>query len=270
MQWYYSSNGQEKVGPLSDAEFQALVQTGAVTGQTVVWRQGMPAWAPYSQVNFDAPAPVASSALTEGSCAECGRKFPQTEMVQFETSSVCAACKPVFFQKLREGVLTAPASGLWRSGRNLVCSVNARLPQRCIKCNAPTETKQIKRTLYWHSPFVYLVILLNLLIYLIVAIVVRKRAMVFVSICPEHRQARRNVILTSWALVLGGIAGAIAGGVMQSGWLAAAGGVLFLLGIGFGIVRGRLVSPRKIEKEFVWISGCGPEFLAGLPSWNKS
>jgi uncharacterized RDD family membrane protein YckC len=36
-------------------------------------------------------------------CAECGQSFPPDEMVRFEDLWVCARCKPVFFQRLREG-----------------------------------------------------------------------------------------------------------------------------------------------------------------------
>jgi len=36
-------------------------------------------------------------------CAECGRLFPASETVKFGKVSVCATCKPLFIQKLKEG-----------------------------------------------------------------------------------------------------------------------------------------------------------------------
>jgi uncharacterized RDD family membrane protein YckC len=41
-------------------------------------------------------------------CAECGKLFPKSETVQFGKASVCAACKPVFLQKLSEGAWRTP------------------------------------------------------------------------------------------------------------------------------------------------------------------
>lgn len=64
MQWYYANNGQRS-GPISDAEFQALVQAGTIGPTTLVWRQGMANWLPYSQVSpagASSPAAAASSA----------------------------------------------------------------------------------------------------------------------------------------------------------------------------------------------------------------
>jgi uncharacterized RDD family membrane protein YckC len=37
-------------------------------------------------------------------CSQCGRTFPQDQVVRFEGRAICAACKPLFVQKLKEGV----------------------------------------------------------------------------------------------------------------------------------------------------------------------
>lgn len=49
-------------------------------------------------------------------CYECGKSFSQDEMVQYSGSWVCAGCKPVFLQKLKEGVPvkgTLNYAGFW-------------------------------------------------------------------------------------------------------------------------------------------------------------
>lgn len=49
-------------------------------------------------------------------CSQCGRSFPQDQVVTFEGQVVCAACKPIFVQKLREGVglpTTLTYGGFW-------------------------------------------------------------------------------------------------------------------------------------------------------------
>lgn len=49
MSWYYANDGVRS-GPVSDHEFQELIQNGHVRETTLVWTQGMGAWKPYSQV----------------------------------------------------------------------------------------------------------------------------------------------------------------------------------------------------------------------------
>ena len=36
-------------------------------------------------------------------CSQCGRSFPRDQVVTFDDQVICAACKPLFVQKLREG-----------------------------------------------------------------------------------------------------------------------------------------------------------------------
>jgi uncharacterized RDD family membrane protein YckC len=49
-------------------------------------------------------------------CSQCGRSFPRDQVVTFDDQVICAACKPLFVQKLREGA-TLPSmleyGGFW-------------------------------------------------------------------------------------------------------------------------------------------------------------
>lgn len=47
-QWYYGA-GSDKKGPYSTAQLAALVESGAVTAQTLVWADGMDSWQPLAQ-----------------------------------------------------------------------------------------------------------------------------------------------------------------------------------------------------------------------------
>lgn len=49
MEWYYTSEGL-RVGPVSADEFARLVTAGDVQADTLVWRPGMAAWQPCSEV----------------------------------------------------------------------------------------------------------------------------------------------------------------------------------------------------------------------------
>jgi hypothetical protein len=48
----------------------------------------------------------------EAVCAECGKAFDKGEMIRHGEAWVCAACKPVFLQKLSEAV--EPVTGAMR------------------------------------------------------------------------------------------------------------------------------------------------------------
>ncbi len=124
MDWYYVRDG-EQIGPISESEFQLLVSTGAVTPSTVVWREGMGKWETYANAVGQPATPTqaqtqapfgAAAAAGNYRCAECGNTFPASDMVQYGQSHVCAGCKNIFFQRIREGVSVGTAlnyGGFW-------------------------------------------------------------------------------------------------------------------------------------------------------------
>ncbi len=117
MQWYYADNGKQ-VGPVSEADFQGLVKSGVIQAQTLVWTAGMSGWAAYGAVAPAAPAVASAPGVGAegGVCCECGKHFPQDELLRYEGSLVCAACKPVFFQRVQEGAAvpgTLRFAGFW-------------------------------------------------------------------------------------------------------------------------------------------------------------
>ena len=264
MEWFYDANGQQ-AGPVSDSQLADLARTGAVTPQTLVWRHGMAQWQPYAAV-----APANTPATTDAGatlCIECGQAFPVTEMVADDKAFVCAGCKPVFFQKLKEGVAVG-AARLWRTPKDLVMAKEATLPDRCVKCHAPATGERLKRNLYWHPPWIYILILASLLIYVIVALIIRKRATIHIGLCDEHRAARRNAIALGWGILLAGIGTIIAAISFSSGWAGLTGGVLIIAGTIYGSVRGRVVSAARIDDQHLWLRGVCPAFLDTLPEWT--
>lgn len=49
---------------------------------------------------FQAPSPMGGQGVT---CANCGQLFAQSDVVFIGSSYVCAGCKPIFLQRMREG-----------------------------------------------------------------------------------------------------------------------------------------------------------------------
>jgi uncharacterized RDD family membrane protein YckC len=124
MKWYYVENGNQ-AGPVEETDLAQLLQTGRLTGGTLVWHDGMANWQPFSAIcppEFAAMAgtpPSAGGAPTvtaaEGVCAECGGIFNKDEMIPHGTVYICAKCKPAFMQKLAEGA-TINTGGLNYAG----------------------------------------------------------------------------------------------------------------------------------------------------------
>jgi uncharacterized RDD family membrane protein YckC len=105
MDWFYAESGRQ-VGPIDETSFQALVTAGLVRDDTLVWRAGMANWLPYQSVRPSAvpPAIDGDTGASMRFCSECGKSFPPDQLVAFGSSLVCAACKPLYAQKLLEGV----------------------------------------------------------------------------------------------------------------------------------------------------------------------
>jgi uncharacterized RDD family membrane protein YckC len=94
--WYYVENGQQ-IGPVPELEFETLVQLGRISTFTPVWREGMSDWQQYGSIGTG----LSTAGLV--TCCECKREYPRDEVIQYKDVFVCAACKPLFFQKVKEG-----------------------------------------------------------------------------------------------------------------------------------------------------------------------
>lgn len=130
MEWFYRLNGQE-TGPISANDLKVLFKAGTINAETQVRRNDKSGWRPLRHFAKAAPAtpppnPEAeSSAATPGEmehrewempppappgaqpsshCSECGRAYALEALIRFDDARICARCKPLFIQKLREGV----------------------------------------------------------------------------------------------------------------------------------------------------------------------
>lgn len=254
MEWYYVEAGQ-RVGPLSPEQFEQAVTSGKIASHTLVWKEGMAAWQAYNAVALPGSTALPPVASTVANCAECGQVFPTSEMISYQNSYVCAGCKRIFFQRIQEGAPMSGVASLWRNDKALVMSKGADLPPRCAKCNQTATPPPIKRTLYWHASWVYVLILINIIVYAIVAMAVRKKAPIAVYLCGEHRKQRWLYIGLSWLMIL------MAVGLFIVALNVANGAIL-------GSWKGTLVRAKKMDDRFVWVKGFGPEFLSTLPEWH--
>ncbi|MEO6034779.1 MAG: RDD family protein [Verrucomicrobiota bacterium] len=117
MTWYYQQAGEQR-GPVTETDLDQLYNSGTVRGETLVWREGMASWTPYAEVKNIPNAAAVGAGTIPGKiiCAECGKPFSPDEMIKFGDRFVCASCKPIFVQKLREGAVLPGSmdyAGFW-------------------------------------------------------------------------------------------------------------------------------------------------------------
>ncbi len=155
----------------------------------------------------------------------------------------------------------------WLRGESglAIAPMSAPWPDRCVKCNAPAEGYRLKQSLYWHPAWLYVLILPGVLVYAVVALVIRKSYVGHVGLCPSHRSRRRWILGAGAFLAISSVASCSAG-------FGSNPGVSLGLGV-FGGIAGMVivqvatfaVRPKKITEAYAWLK-CGKAFVASLPA----
>ena len=168
----------------------------------------------------------------------------------------------------------ASDAGIWRDGNILVMHRDAQLPDRCIKSNEPSNGQTLKRKLTWHHPAVFLALLANLIIYAILATVLGKRATIYIGLSPKWFAKRRRRMLVSWILVFVFVGTLFAPFALEQQVGSDATPLFIMIGVLgtlfaaiYGLISCRLVHPKKITDEHIWLKGASPDYLAALPPW---
>ncbi len=259
---------------MREAQVDAARASGTITPTTRVWHQGWPDWKAASEVWPElASSGVATTPSLQERCSECGAYEPA--MVSLNGGLLCSRCKPLLLARMREGVNTRGgstwANAVWRDRETVVVRKDGVLPNCCYKCGQEPST-HLKRTVYWHSPWLYVTILASLLIYVIVALIVRKQAKLLFPVCASCAKKHRiKMVVGSISFAAGilllvlGIAtsadyNSIAGTVMPIGILLLIFSVIWAASIQF-------VTAKKMTEDFVWLKRAGKPVLDSLPQW---
>jgi hypothetical protein len=139
----------------------------------------------------------------------------------------------------------------------------APLPPPCVKCGAPANGKPINKTFSWHHPALYLLVLAGVLVYLLVAVIVRKSMRMSVPLCARHAQRRSTAVTLAWVIPLVGVADAfvlprfgIDGGVVALITL-----VLIVTGIVIWAIVDYPIRPKSIDQYRGVFTGCAEAYL---------
>ena len=169
------------------------------------------------------------------------------------------------------GFAPAVAPTIARHGSKLVVPVPlpgqwAVLPPLCVRCGAPAGPKAVKKAFYWHHPALY-ILLLSPIIYVIVALIVRKTIRVQVPLCPAHAQRRSTAVTLAWALPLIGVADifVLPRFNVDLGIAAFLAVILFLAGLVTWAVVSNPIRPTSIDNYYGEFSGCCEVFLQQFP-----
>jgi hypothetical protein len=162
---------------------------------------------------------------------------------------------------------------MWRQDNLLVIPIGAQLPPKCVKSNVPTESF-LKRNLVWYPPWITLTILIAMPVYLVLVLVLQKKATVFIGLTPQWKTKRLIRILIAWGLGLGGFVSMFGGFALMDSQFEGLGVLLVIMmplgilaGALFGLYACRMVHPKKIDDSFIWLQGVCPAYLAELPAW---
>lgn len=190
--------------------------------------------------------------MTSHLCARCGLQNPLTVWQCYQ----CGAA-----------LNSIDKYSIWRKDSVLVMSRQALLPDRCIKCNEPAERK-LKRKLSWHHPAIYLLIFVGALVYVVLAMIMRKSATIEVGLCENHSAIRTRDIMIAWTLGLLSIASILLAARLEDLTFVAIAGVLIIACAIYGVVRVKVVTPTRIDENFIWLKGCNPRYLTAFPQWR--
>jgi uncharacterized RDD family membrane protein YckC len=117
----YYADGDRQVGPIDKTELQSLIKAKKIDSKTLVWQPGMTEWQALGlfvrsktrgATATGQPAPPVRKLL----CSECGQAFAEDDIIRFSDVWVCAGCKPIIVQKIKEGVTVSGVmeyAGFW-------------------------------------------------------------------------------------------------------------------------------------------------------------
>ncbi|EDY20063.1 hypothetical protein CfE428DRAFT_2652 [Chthoniobacter flavus Ellin428] len=112
MNWYYAL-GDQRQGPVSDSELDALIASGKINENTLIWKEGMANWQPLKDARPSGPG---GEAVPPGwiRCTATGRYFPPEEIVYLDGKPYSAAAK----ESVLQGVMQTGALPGTELGRN--------------------------------------------------------------------------------------------------------------------------------------------------------
>lgn len=150
-------------------------------------------------------------------------------------------------------------------GRSLVVPTATILPPVCIKTNQPvSEADMVRRTFYWCSPWVALLILLSGCLVILAYFLVRKRFTITYGLAPDLRQRYRKWLIIKSLAATGFFVALLMAAGVDSPLAALVFLVLFVAAIVSLFIGNAPLSVVNHRRGMFWVKGCSNEYLAQL------
>lgn len=171
--------------------------------------------------------------------------------------------------------MAEPSKICWRSGNLLVVPDGMDLSGRCFKCGEPS-VKTYRRKLYWHHPALYVLAIFALIIYAIVALIVRKSCTLKVGLCAKHKRQRNILFGVAWGILGLAIALFVLAAMVPPSRQSDAELILVMLGVASifvagvmgAIVSSRLCRPSEITNRHGFVKGAGEPVLSDFAEFT--
>jgi hypothetical protein len=169
---------------------------------------------------------------------------------------------------------------MWRDGPLLVVRKGEPFPDRCVKTNRPAQGRRVQQAVERGHALLIVAHLFNLFNPIVGAIAgatmakfITSRVTFTVGLSEEWRRKRRRAFCWAGGVMILSIAAMVYGLVLfdrgsDSGlWLLALGLASLLGGLAYGLNASTLVTAKRITRDYFWLKGVHPDFLASLPPW---
>ncbi|MCW1887202.1 hypothetical protein OKA04_20860 [Luteolibacter flavescens] len=157
----------------------------------------------------------------------------------------------------------------FRDGDFLVVRDGAELPPTCMRTNAPADAGSWRKrvTLAWTPPWVFFLLLINLIVLIVVMLFVQKRAKITYTLSAPVRRA------IVWKQSVGGVLLVASVALIILFFAAEDGpdpvfGLTGIVSLIVSLILFIIANPIKVVKfrdDWFRVKGCSPAFLAGLP-----
>jgi len=226
---YHLGMKGRQTGPFSETEVLHKIASRELEASDLCWRDGWENWKP---VRLAFPQAFANT----------GSDFPPPIPQLVTTTAVRI------------------------EGQALVVPKDQPFPAICIRTGATEDLlpSPINCKLSWHHPAAFFALLLNILIYLVIAMVISKKSTHAVYLSRPARAVQIKWHLANWGIF---IAMLVAFGVAitkESGGLALLGTTLLIAAITIYFLKVRLLYAARIDKVEARIRGIRPEVMEKL------
>jgi hypothetical protein len=208
-------------------------------------------------------------------CARCGSRLSLVATPQVIGEQTVSPSLPLEVsdaaaldsKRARFPEVEAPPPWAYATGHTFVVPASVVLPSRCVKCGNPPSEPWLKKNFSWHHPGLYFLVI-SPIVYLIVALIVRKTIELSVPLCRAHRSIRKKRLWMGTILLLACIPLPVAfytyiGTDAASDVAIWVGIAMFVAGIAF-LSYASPIRPVRIQSHRAIFKGACPEFLASL------